>query len=94
MKLESIIRIIDNKEYKSIECDEIGNLTWFDVKLDNGNIVRVEKCEGFKEEDDSMMILYIVPNEKTACKVWVGAYGSNAYNIFSNIYNELDKEFE
>ena len=94
MQLYSIIKMLDDKEYKSIKSDEICNLTWFDVELNNGNIIRVEKCVGYKEEENHLMVLYIVPNEKTASEVWSASYGSNAYNIFNNIYNELERTFE
>ena len=94
MKLDKVIRMIDNKEYVSVEPDEIGRLTWFDVKLKNGNLVRIEKCHGVESEPDSFMVLYIVSNERTATEIWNGDYRSNAYYIFSNIYNELERIFE
>lgn len=86
MKIENVIRILDNKEYTSVEYDEIGILKWYDVKLNDGNMIRIEKCT------DQMMILYIVPEQKTACKVWIGEFATNEYYIFSNIYNELERE--
>lgn len=94
MKLDKIIRMIDNKEYVSVEPDEIGRLTWFDVKLKNGNLVRIEKCHGVEDEPDSFMVLYIVTSERTATEVWNGDYRSNVYYIISNIYNELERTFE
>jgi hypothetical protein len=94
MKLDKIIRIIDNKEYESIEYDEIGKLSWYDIKLKNGNIVRVEKCHGVDGEADSFMVLYVAPNEKTATKIWNGDFRSNSYYIISNIYNRLENIFE
>jgi hypothetical protein len=94
MKLDKIIRMIDNKEYVSIGHDSIGKLSWYDMKFENGSIVRVEKCHGVDGEPDSFMVLYIVPNEKTASEVWNGDYRNCAYYIFSNIYNELERTFE
>ena len=91
MKLDNIIRMIDNKEYESIEYDHIGKLSWFDMTFENG-IVRVEKCSN--DEADSFLVLYIVPNKRTATEVWRGDYRSNAYYIFNNIYNELERIYE
>jgi hypothetical protein len=94
MKSDRIIRMIDNKEYASVEYDSIGKLSWFDVKLKNGNIIRVEKCHGVDGETYSFMVLYMVPNEKTATEIWHGDYRSNSYYIISNIYNRLENIFE
>lgn len=94
MKLDRLIKMIDNKEYVSVEPDEIGRLTWFDVKLKNGNLVRIEKCHGVDGDADSFMVLYIEPSERVATEVWNGDYRSNSYYIFSNIYNELERTFE
>ena len=93
MKLDKVIRMIDNKEYESIEYDAIGKLSWYDMRFENG-IVRIEKCHGVDGESDSYLVLYIVSNEITATEIWRGDYRSNAYYIFSNIYNELERTFE
>ena len=85
MRIDSMIRIIDNKEYKTVEYDELGALKWYDVKLDDGGMIRIEKCL------DQMMALYITPGKKVADDVWIGKNGTNAYYILNNIYNELDK---
>lgn len=85
MRIDSVIRIIDNKEYKTVKYDELGVLKWYDVKLDDGSIIRIEKCL------DQMMALYITPGQKVADDVWIGKNGTNAYYILSNIYNELDR---
>ena len=94
MKLDNVIRMIDNKEYESVDYDQIGKLAWYDMRFENGNIVRIEKCIGANGESDSFLVLYIVPSERTATEVWNGDYRSNAYYIFSNIYNELERIFE
>ena len=93
MKLDKVIRMIDNKEYVSVEHDTIGKLSWYDMKFENG-IVRVEKSLGANGESDSYLVLYIIPSKRTATEIWNGDYRSNAYYIFSNIYNELERIFE
>ena len=95
MKLDNVIRMIDNKEYETIEYDHIGKLAWFDMRFENGNIVRVEKCLAIDERDnDSFLVLYIVPNKRVATEVWKGDYRDNSYYIFNNIYNELERIYE
>ena len=93
MKLDKIIRMIDNKEYDAIEYDAIGKLSWYDMRFEN-DIVRIEKCHGTNGESDSYLVLYIVPGERTATETWNGDYRTNAYYIFSNIYNRLERTFE
>lgn len=94
MKLDKVITMIDNKEYESIEYDAIGKLSWYDMRFENGNIIRVEKSLGTNGESDSYLVLYIIPGERTATEIWNGDYRSNAYYIFSTVYNRLENIFK
>ena len=95
MRLDSIIRIIDNKEYEKVTvfCRRMA-IEWFDISLYNGDLIRIEKITMYETIPNKYRLVYFASELDTAVNHWVGEYGTNVYCILSNIYNEISKEFE
>lgn len=94
MKLDNIIRIIDNKEYEIITMYRMSIFEWFDVDLHNGDLIRIEKVTMHDETPDRYRLSYSTFELDDAIDRWVGEHGTNTYYILSNIYNEIDKEYK
>lgn len=94
MRLDSIIRIIDNKEYEIITMYRMSIFEWFDVDLHNGDLIRIEKVTMYDETPNRYRLSYSTFELDDAIDRWEGEYGTNIYFILSNIYNEISKVFE
>ena len=96
MRLDSIIRIIDNKEYEKVTVYRMPVFERFDVSLYNGDLIRIEKISiyGAMPKWIKYRLSYFTFELDDTIDHWEGEYGTNVYCILSNIYNEISKEFE
>lgn len=94
MRLDSIIRIIDNEEYVAIKKYKMTIFKWLDIDLHNGDLIRIEKVAMYDEIPNKYKLAYFTFELDTAVNHWVGEYGTNMYYILSNIYNETDKKYK
>lgn len=92
MKLDTIIRILDNKEYKKITKGRMYIFEWFDMELYNGDMIRIEQITLFGEIADKYRMSYFVYELDDAIKIWEGKYGTNTYYILSNLFNSVKQE--
>lgn len=86
MRIEEIIRMIDNKEYKRIDKIEEPTGYWYMVELENGRVdVELDK--------DEVYGIYDVDKYGFVNDFWIKECGDKGYYILSNIYNEVERQY-
>ena len=88
MRIEDIIRIIDNREYISIEKGENNIGSWYILETENDRIVLV-----YDKVNELYEIYVFEMNGIKEKNFWQQEYGTNGYYIFQNIYNGAEKEY-
>lgn len=94
MKIETIIRILDNKEYRKITRGCMYVFKWFDIELYNGDMIRVEQVTMNDEIPNKYRISYFTFELDDGIEYWVGEYRTNAYYMFSNLFNEVEQDYK
>jgi hypothetical protein len=86
MRIEEIIRMINNKEYKRIDKIEEPIGYWYVVELENGRV----DVELYRNE---VYGIYDVDKYGFVNNFWIKEYGDKGCYILSNIYNEVERQY-
>lgn len=89
MKIENIIRMIDNKEYISIEKGENHMECWYILETEDERIDLV-----FDKANDLYGIYVFGMNGVKIKNFWERGYGEIGYNIFNCLYNDVERDYE
>ena len=92
MRLDSIIRAIDNKEFIKIEFDKAGCFKWYDIFLENGDIIKFEYLDMI--EEDEYEITYFNDKGNRILNMWKSDFKENSYYIFKNLFNDVKRYYE
>ena len=94
MRLDTIIRILDNKEYDEIQLngvDGVGYFRWYDIFLLNGEVIRLEHFDLY--EEDEYRVMYFTSEGNRVLEMWESDYRKNSYYIFKNLFNDAKRYY-
>lgn len=94
MRLDTIIRILDNKEYDEIlwfHKNGAEYLQWYDMLLGNEDIIRLEHFDLY--EEDKYRVMYFTSESDRALEVWESDYRESSYYIFKNLFNDAKRYY-
>ena len=86
MRLDTIIRILDNREYDEIQLNGVKYLQWYDMLLANGDMIRLEHFDLY--EEDEYGVMYFTSENVRALEMWESDYRESSYYIFKNLFND------
>ena len=91
MRLDTIIRILDNREYDEIQLNGVGYLRWYDVFLPNGEAIRLEHFDLY--EEDEYGVMYFTSEDDRVLEMWESDYREDSYYIFKNLFNDVKRYY-
>lgn len=91
MRLDTIIRILDNKEYDGIQLNEVEYLQMYDMFLPSGEVIRLEHF--YLYEKDEYRVMYFIPEGDGVLEMWESDYRKSSYYIFKNLFNDAKRYY-
>ena len=94
MRLDTIIRILDNREYDEILLfykNGAEYLQWYDMLLSNGDMIRLEHFDFY--EEDEYRVMYFTSEGNRVLEMWESDYRKNSYYIFKNLFNDAKRYY-
>lgn len=91
MRLDTIIRILDNKEYNEIQLEDVGDFQWYDMFLPNGGVIRLERFDLY--EEDEYRVMYFTFEGDRVSEMWESDYRKGSYYILKNLFNDAKRYY-
>ena len=91
MRLDTIIRILDNKEYDKIQSNKVEYLQWYNMFLPSGEVIRLEHLDLC--EKDEYKVMYFTSKGDRVLEMWESDYRKSSYYILKNLFNDAKRYY-